>query len=70
MDVASQKLPPVIPMFVITKPALQASKAFAALYSAPTIMTGVAVGVVLGVGVGVVNVLQRAKSVSSPTVST
>ena len=40
-------------MFVITKPALQASKAFAALYSAPTIMTGVAVGVEFGVGVGV-----------------
>jgi hypothetical protein len=45
-------------MFVITKPALQASKAFAALYSAPTIMTVVGVGVtgilvLVGVGSGV-----------------
>ena len=38
-------------MFVIWSPKLQASNAFAVLYSAPTITTGVGVGVCEGVGV-------------------
>ena len=51
IDVASQKVPPVIPMFVIGNPELQASSALDVLYSAPIIITGVGVGVAVGVGV-------------------